>query len=108
MGRASEPGSLGAAARRPTGPEEHSGVHPVHNQRKYAGCCGPREQHTGFSFIKVLSTCPTQYGRRNENPTPIGMLRALKEDCVTIERAKVMSPEELAGKTIIGEFVAIH
>jgi 2-oxoglutarate ferredoxin oxidoreductase subunit beta len=62
-------------------------------------------QHTGFSFIEVLSTCPTQYGRRNENPTPIGMLRALKEDCVTIERAKTMSPEELAGKIIIGEFI---
>jgi 2-oxoglutarate ferredoxin oxidoreductase subunit beta len=62
-------------------------------------------QHTGFSFIEVLSTCPTQYGRRNENPTPVGMLRALKENCVTMERAKTMSPEELIGKTIIGEFV---
>ena len=60
-------------------------------------------QHTGFGFIEVLSTCPTQYGRRNENPTPIGMLRALKQNCVTVERARELSPEELAGKTIIGE-----
>jgi 2-oxoglutarate ferredoxin oxidoreductase subunit beta len=62
-------------------------------------------QHTGFGFIEVLSTCPTQFGRRNENPTPIGMLRALKQNCVTVKRAQKMSPEELEGKTIIGEVV---
>ena len=62
-------------------------------------------QHTGFGFIEVISTCPTQFGRRNENPTPIGMLRALKQNCVTQKRAQKMSPEELAGKTIIGKFV---
>lgn len=61
-------------------------------------------QHSGFGFIEVLSTCPTQFGRRNENPTPIGMLRALKQNCVTQKRARELSPEELAGKTIIGEF----
>jgi 2-oxoglutarate ferredoxin oxidoreductase subunit beta len=60
-------------------------------------------QHTGFGFIEVLSTCPTQFGRRNENPTPIGMLRALKRSCVTVERARELSSEELAGKTIVGE-----
>jgi 2-oxoglutarate ferredoxin oxidoreductase subunit beta len=62
-------------------------------------------QHTGFGFIEVLSTCPTHFGRRNENPTPIGMLRALKQNCVTQKRARELSPEELSGKTIIGEFV---
>jgi 2-oxoglutarate ferredoxin oxidoreductase subunit beta len=63
-------------------------------------------QHPGFAFIEVLSTCPTQFGRRNENASPIGMLRAMKESCVTVERARAMSAEELAGKTIIGEFVS--
>jgi 2-oxoglutarate ferredoxin oxidoreductase subunit beta len=62
-------------------------------------------QRTGFSFIEVLSTCPTHYGRRNQNPTAIGMLRALRQNCVTIEHARTMSPAELAGKTLIGEFV---
>jgi len=64
-------------------------------------------RHSGFSFLEVLSTCPTQYGRRNETPTPASMLRALKVNCVTVERAKEMSEEELEGKTIIGEFVPI-
>ncbi len=54
----------------------------------------------------MFGTCPTQYGRHNKNPTPIGMLRALKESCVTVERAKTMSAEGLVGKTIIGELVS--
>lgn len=63
-------------------------------------------QHPGFAFIEVLSTCPTHYGRRNDNPTPAGMLRALKESCVTVERAKSLNADELETKTIIGELVA--
>jgi 2-oxoglutarate ferredoxin oxidoreductase subunit beta len=63
-------------------------------------------QHRGFAFIEALSTCPTQYGRRNENPTPAGMLQAMRQNCVTLERAKQMSAEELRGKTVLGEFVA--
>ncbi len=63
-------------------------------------------RHQGFAFIEVLSPCPTQYGRRNENPSPAGMLRDLRESCVLKERAEGMSAEQLTGKTIIGEFVA--
>jgi len=62
-------------------------------------------QHTGFAFIEALSSCPTQYGRRNAQPSPSEMLRWFKQNCVTLERAQSMTPEELAGKTLIGEFV---
>jgi 2-oxoglutarate ferredoxin oxidoreductase subunit beta len=62
-------------------------------------------QHEGFGFVEVLSTCPTQYGRRNENPTPIGMLDAQRQGCVTEQRAQAMTEEARAGKTVIGEFV---
>ena len=62
-------------------------------------------RHTGFSFIEVLSSCPTHYGRRNEQPTPADMLRWFKQHCVTLDRAQAMSADELAGKTLIGEFV---
>lgn len=61
--------------------------------------------HKGFAFVEVLSSCPTQFGRRNDLPTPARMLRHFKETCVPISRAKDMSPEELAGKTLIGESV---
>jgi 2-oxoglutarate ferredoxin oxidoreductase subunit beta len=61
--------------------------------------------HKGFGFVEVLSSCPTQFGRRNANPTPIGMLRALKESCVTLQWAQGKSADELTGKMLIGEFV---
>jgi 2-oxoglutarate ferredoxin oxidoreductase subunit beta len=62
-------------------------------------------QHPGFSFIEVLSTCPTQFGRRNEQATPAEMLRGLKQNCVSLDQAQRSTPEGLTGKTIIGEFV---
>jgi 2-oxoglutarate ferredoxin oxidoreductase subunit beta len=62
-------------------------------------------KHKGFAFVEVLSTCPTQYGRRNEMPDPVAMLRHLKESCVTFSQAKRMGPEELRGKIIVGEFI---
>ncbi len=49
--------------------------------------------------------CPTQYGRRNSNPTALGMLRGFRENCVSLEKARSMAPAELVGKTLIGEFV---
>jgi len=61
--------------------------------------------HEGFAFVEVLSSCPTQYGRRNELPDPVSMLRALKERCISIEKARGLSGEELEGKVVIGEFV---
>lgn len=61
--------------------------------------------HPGFAFIEVLSPCPTQAGRRNQLGTPAAMLRALSTQCVPLTRAQQMSQVELAGKTVIGEFV---
>jgi 2-oxoglutarate ferredoxin oxidoreductase subunit beta len=62
-------------------------------------------QHPGFSFIEVLSTCPTQFGRRNEQLTPAEMLRSLKQNCLTLDQAQRSSPQQLVGKIAIGEFV---
>jgi len=61
--------------------------------------------HPGFSFVEVLSSCPTYYGRQNKLGGPSEMLRYWKEKCVTIERASTLPPEELEGKIVIGEFV---
>ena len=62
-------------------------------------------EHRGFAFVEVLSSCPTQYGRRNDLAEPAAMLRYFKEHCVSLDRAKRMSQEELEGKIVIGEFV---
>lgn len=58
----------------------------------------------GFSFIEVLSPCPTQFGRRNRYDSPADMLKVLMERCVTREEAEGLSGDALKDKIITGEF----
>jgi len=58
----------------------------------------------GFTFVEVLSTCPTQFGRRNRYDSPTDMLNMLKESCISKQEAEQLTPEELQGKIITGEF----
>jgi 2-oxoglutarate ferredoxin oxidoreductase subunit beta len=60
-----------------------------------------------FTFIDVLSPCPTQYGRRNRYDSPADMLKALMENCITMEEAECLGPEGLEGKIITGEFTHV-
>jgi 2-oxoglutarate ferredoxin oxidoreductase subunit beta len=61
---------------------------------------------TGFSFIDVISPCPTQYGRRNQMASLYDMLMSLKSNSVSYAQAKNMTEEELKNKVVIGEFQA--
>jgi 2-oxoglutarate ferredoxin oxidoreductase subunit beta len=62
--------------------------------------------HRGFSFIEVVSQCPTIYGRYSLGLSdPIENLEYLKENSVTREQAEKMLPEQLVGKIVIGKFV---
>lgn len=61
-------------------------------------------QTRGFSFIEVVSSCPTQFGRRNQIGTPAEMIQFLMEKCITREEAEGLPPEELEEKIITGEF----
>jgi len=61
-------------------------------------------QTEGFSFIEVLSPCPTQYGRRNRLDSPTDMIKSLMDRCITKEEVKGLLPEELEAKIITGEF----
>lgn len=56
----------------------------------------------GFSLVEVISTCPTQFGRKNKLPDPVTMMRYLKENSIKKEKADSMSPEEKKDKFIIG------
>lgn len=62
-------------------------------------------QHKGFAVLEVLTSCPTQFGRRNKLADPVKMLERLREVTVMKEQADRMTPEELEGKFVIGEFV---
>jgi 2-oxoglutarate/2-oxoacid ferredoxin oxidoreductase subunit beta len=62
-------------------------------------------RHVGFSFIEVLSPCPTQYGRWNRLERPEEMIQDLIRRCILEEEAKGLTKEALAEKIITGEFV---
>jgi 2-oxoglutarate ferredoxin oxidoreductase subunit beta len=62
----------------------------------------------GFAFLEVLSHCPVHYGRRIGISDPVEMLRWFQKQSVTIEKARGMSEQELAGKFVVGEFVDIE
>jgi 2-oxoglutarate ferredoxin oxidoreductase subunit beta len=61
--------------------------------------------HVGFSFIEVLSPCPTQFGRQNRFDRPEEMIQDLIHRCILEEEAKGLTEEELAEKIITGEFL---
>lgn len=61
-------------------------------------------QTPGFSFVEAISPCPTQFGRRNRLDTPAQLLKYTQEHYITPKQAERLSPEELEGKIITGEF----
>jgi len=61
--------------------------------------------HPGFAFVEAISGCPVQYGRRNDLGSPSAMLRYFQDHCVTQARARLLPPDDLADKIVIGEFV---
>jgi 2-oxoglutarate ferredoxin oxidoreductase subunit beta len=60
--------------------------------------------HSGFSFIEVLSPCPTQFGRRNRPDRPDEMIKDLIRRCILEEEAKGLTQEEMAERILTGEF----
>ena len=60
-------------------------------------------KNKGFSFIEVVSQCPTYYGRKNKIKKPVDMLNWLKDNSIFKMQADNMEPEEKEGKIVIGE-----
>lgn len=61
-------------------------------------------QTPGFTFIEAISSCPVQFGRRNQLDTPVALLKSLKGKTITKKQAEGLSSEELKDKIITGEF----
>lgn len=61
-------------------------------------------KNPGFSFIEVVSQCPTYYGRKNNLKTPTAMAVTMKINTLSREDAEGMSDDELIGKIVTGEF----
>lgn len=59
----------------------------------------------GFSFVEVMSPCPTAFGRRNKLRGAPAMMQDLKDRAIPVVRARKMDPEEVDGKIITGVLV---
>jgi 2-oxoglutarate ferredoxin oxidoreductase subunit beta len=59
----------------------------------------------GFSFIEILSPCPTAHGRRIGMREGQDYLNMFKEKMITIEKAEKLSEDELEDRIVIGKFV---
>jgi 2-oxoglutarate ferredoxin oxidoreductase subunit beta len=59
-------------------------------------------QKNGFSFIEVLSDCPTLYGRINKQGAPTQMLDNLKAAVIPIKQAENLPQEKLRNRIKIG------
>ncbi len=54
--------------------------------------------HKGFSVVEVLTTCPTQYGRRNNYNDAAELLKTLKEITISKKQAENLPPEDQKNK----------
>lgn len=59
----------------------------------------------GFSFVEVVSPCPTHFGRRNQMGGPVAMMEWLKEHGVTRQKFDRLTEEQKSGYFPIGKFV---
>ncbi|MBW1697717.1 MAG: 2-oxoacid:ferredoxin oxidoreductase subunit beta [Deltaproteobacteria bacterium] len=61
-------------------------------------------RHKGFSFIDVISQCPTQSGRyMYGTANPADLLRMIKNSTVTKAKAEKMPADALKNKVIVGK-----
>ena len=61
-------------------------------------------KNPGFSFIEVVTLCPTYYGRKNKLKTPLEMVESIKSRTVFKSAADRMKAKDLEGKIVDGEF----
>ncbi|MCD6481279.1 MAG: 2-oxoacid:ferredoxin oxidoreductase subunit beta [Thermoplasmata archaeon] len=63
----------------------------------------------GFSFVEILSPCPTAYGRRNRSPTGLDMMKYYQEHSVIKHGIDPSEADiEIGGDIIVGKFVDIE
>ena len=61
-------------------------------------------KNPGFSFIEVVTLCPTYYGRKNKLKTPTAMAAVMKANTIYKSAADRMKQKDLDGKIVVGEF----
>lgn len=56
----------------------------------------------GFSFVEVISPCPTAYGRRNKLKNSLVMMHDLKDRAISAAKAAALSDEERENRIVTG------
>jgi 2-oxoglutarate/2-oxoacid ferredoxin oxidoreductase subunit beta len=59
----------------------------------------------GFSVVEVISQCQTHFGRLNKQGNQIEMMKWQRDHAVPVEKAKTLSPAEMADKFEVGVLV---
>jgi 2-oxoglutarate/2-oxoacid ferredoxin oxidoreductase subunit beta len=63
-------------------------------------------QKTGFSFVEIISPCPTLYGRRNKLGDGLEMMRFYKENSVIKNNADTREVNlDFKGRIVCGKFI---
>ena len=63
-------------------------------------------QKTGFSFVEILSPCPTLYGRRNKLGDGLEMMRNFKEKSTVKNGADTRDVDlDFKGDIVCGKFI---
>ncbi len=80
----------------------------VHQTRQITKTVRKALNRKGFSLVEIISHCPVQFGRKTGMGSSTKMLDWLKDISVPAKKAAGMSPDELEGKVVVGEFVDIE
>ena len=62
-------------------------------------------QKNGFGVVEVISQCHTHFGRLNKRGNQVEMMKWQRDHAVPAEKARKMTPEEMADKFEIGILV---
>lgn len=80
----------------------------VYHVRQLTRAMAKALAHKGFSFIEVLSPCPTLYMRRNKLGAAVNLMEYFRENALIRNGADPADVALEGDKTIIGEFVNIQ
>jgi 2-oxoglutarate ferredoxin oxidoreductase subunit beta len=78
----------------------------VYNAKQLEGSMKTAIMKNGFSFIEVISPCPTYYGRSNRIGTGLDMMKFYKENTIVNSNANLRNINIVrGGKIVVGNFI---
>ncbi len=66
-------------------------------------------QHRGFSFVEIITQCPTYFGRKAiGSGDAVVSLKWIGDNSISIQEANKLSEADVAGKFVLGNFIDIQ